>query len=128
MAVFPNEEDVLLHDLDVEKNEGWKTNKNLQNYLRDNHSNKGGKYISDHSDKIGVPMNLIIPLHELMEAHNLSIHELDIQFHKRTVADNIEIDLKQLACILCIADALEVSDTRVVVGGLDELKNKTDYD
>src|SRR6266496_3365047 len=44
MAVFPNEEDVLLHDLDVEKNEGWKTNKNLQNYLRDNHSNRGGKY------------------------------------------------------------------------------------
>ncbi len=60
-----------------------------------------------------------------MRAHNLSIHELEVQLGKRIAAGGQEIDLKQLACILCIADALEFGDTRVIDGVLDRIKEET---
>lgn len=123
MAVFPNEEKILIKELNIDT-ENWQQSAVLHNFLRLNHSNRGGVFISEHNDKLGLPQNLIFLLHKLMEAHNLSINELDIQLGKRFAAGSEEINLKQLACILCIADAIEFSETRVVDGVLDILKQK----
>lgn len=122
MAVFPNEEDELCNLLGIEKIDNWKTNKLLQDYLRKNHSKRGGEYINKNFESLAVPMNLIVHLDEMMRSHNLSIGQLESELKGRSAAQEKEIDVKQLAIILCIADALEFSETRVVEGVLDAVK------
>jgi hypothetical protein len=124
MAVFPNEKKELFTQLNLEFNEDWKSNPSLHNYLRKNHSERGGDYISKHVTDLTIPQNLVFMLHKLMEAHNLTINELDIELNKRFSAGSEEINLKQLACILCIADSIEFSETRVVDGVLDLIKTR----
>lgn len=124
MAVFPGEEKELFADLNLEFNEEWKNNPALHDYLRGKHSERGGIYISQHTVDLTIPQNLVYMLHKLMEAHNLSINELDIELNKRFSAGSEEINLKQLACILCIADSIEFSETRVVDGVLDVIQAK----
>lgn len=123
MTVFPNEEDSLCTQLGINKNGSWSTNPKLQSYLRSNHSNRGGSYINEHCNRLGVPKNLVAPLNDLMRSHNLSITQLEFEFKERTAAQEKEICIKQLAIILCIADALEFSDTRVVAGVLESLES-----
>lgn len=124
MAVFPEEQNYLRHLLHLENSEDWLTDKNLQKYLRDHHSQRGGSYIADNAEKLGIPRNLIDLLHKIMKAHNMLVDEMEKELGQRQAAGEREIDLKQLACILCIADALEFSDTRVLDGVIDELRRK----
>lgn len=124
MTIFPNEDTQLCAELKLDMNSDWKTNPQLQEYLRKHHSERGGQFISQYVGQCGVPQNLIYLLGKLMEAHNLSINELDNQLGKRVAAGLREIDLKQLACILCIADAIEFSQNRVLDGVLEQLKKK----
>ena len=124
MAVFPGEEDELLQKLGILCEEDWKYNSELQAYLRNHHSERGGKFINQHYKNLCFPKNLVMSLHLLMRAHNMSINELDGQLSVRFAGGDKEIDLKQLACILCVADSLEFSETRIVDGVIDMLKDK----
>jgi hypothetical protein len=130
MTVFPNERSKLLKELNITPKKGWKTNTILQKYLRKEHSIRGGVFINNHFNEIGLPKSLVSHLDKLMTAHNLSINELDSKLGKRFAAGAKELDLKQLSCILCIADSLEFSDTRVIDGVLnileEKIKNKSD--
>lgn len=123
MAVFPGEEADLIHRLHLSE-VGWKESTLLHQYLRDKHSERGGKYIASKNSEIGLPNNLLFQLHKLMESHNLSINELEAELGARRAAGSLEIDLKQLACILCISDSIEFSETRVVDGVLEVLDQK----
>ncbi|WDF76480.1 ATP-binding protein [Mucilaginibacter sp. KACC 22773] len=123
MTVFPNEKDILINQLEI-NDEHWKSNVTLQKHLRKYHSQRGGSYIDQNYEKLNIPKNLISPLDLLMTAHNLSINELEVKLGKRVAGGEKELDLKQLACILCIADSLEFSETRIVDGVLDTLKDK----
>lgn len=124
MAIFPNEEADLLGLLKINSESDWKTNPLLQRYLRENHSDRGGKFIGQNCDKLKFPKSLVDHLQLLMKAHNMSINELDADLSDRMAGGNTEIDLKQLACILCIADSLEYSETRIVEGVIDLLRDK----
>jgi Histidine kinase-, DNA gyrase B-, and HSP90-like ATPase len=124
MAIFPNEENELLEKLEIERIGNWKENKKLQAYLRDNHSNRGGIYISKNSEILGIPTNLIYQLDLLMQSHNFSLIKIETELNQGFAAEEKEIDLRQLACILCISDAIEFSDTRVMEGVLEKLKEK----
>ncbi len=124
MTVFPDEEDELLTHLGLSKEEGWEVNPKLQEHLRKNHSSRGGQYIKAKYEELGIPLNLVSLLHELMKSHNLSIHELEVKLGIRVAVAEKEIDLRQLACIVCISDAIEFSDTRVIEGVLDKLINE----
>jgi hypothetical protein len=120
MMVFPGEEHELIKDLKLPETD-WKTDKILQKYLRDNHSGRGINYISQYTAINGIPCHLLSYLSDIMRSHNLSPGELEVQLGKRVAAEEKEIDLKQLACILCIGDALEFSDTRVIDGVIERL-------
>lgn len=122
MAIFPGEESSLCAELGITKNDGWETNKKLQEYLRENHSKRGGKFINDQFDKLGFPKPLIRTLNDLMRSHNLSINGLETELNKPYAAGQKSINLRQLACILCTADAIEFSDNRVIEGVLEKLK------
>lgn len=122
MTVFPGEEASLLKELGLDSRPGWETNQILQSHLRREHSNRGGKYIADHAETLGIPINLISALDKMMRAHNLSISDLEDMFSQPYAAEERRIDIKQLSIILCIADALEFSDTRVIDGVLAKIE------
>lgn len=124
MAVFPNEEEELLNQLGIDFESDWKSNFLLQEYLRSHHSERGGMFINRNYEILSFPKNLVNHLHLLMDAHNMSINELDSELSRRMAGGDREIDLKQLACILCVADSLEFSETRVVDGVIDLLKDR----
>lgn len=124
MAVFPNEKEDLLNHLGIKFDSDWKSNPILQQHLREKHSERGGMYIDQNSEILKFPKNLVNHLHLLMKAHNMSVIELDAELSERMAGGETEIDLKQLACILCIADSLEFSETRIVSGVMDLLKDK----
>ncbi|HHJ4165864.1 TPA: hypothetical protein ACQJJV_005514, partial [Raoultella ornithinolytica] len=59
MAVFPGEEQSLKIKLGLCDTPTWKTNDNLQSYLRRNHSSRGGEYIEENAERFGIPRNLV---------------------------------------------------------------------
>ena len=122
MTVFPGEERELKERLRLRDREDWKTDQALQDHLRSLHSKRGGDYVRLHRDELGVPMNLVAPLDSLMKSHNLSVSELENELGAAFAASEQEIDLLQLALVVCIADAIEFSDTRVMDGVFDRLK------
>ena len=119
MTVFPGEEEELKKSLALSLTPDWETNPALQAYLRRDHSRRGGAYIAANADKLKVPTNLIAPLDWIMKSHNLSIQELETNLRDPFAAEERVIDVGQLAVVLCVADAIEFSDTRVVDGVLD---------
>lgn len=125
MTIFPNETDELLKKLGLTKQPDWETNPMLQSYLRQEHSRRGGDYINKNFEKFGVPKNLTSILDLMMKAHNLSVSELEKTISSEFAAQEIVIDIRQLAVIVCVADALEFSDTRVMDGVLDRIKIDT---
>lgn len=128
MAVFPGEEEDLRNRLNIYDDTDWQTSERLSKYLRDNHSIRGLTYIQRNAEILCIPQNLVSILGDMMRAHNLSIHRMEVELNKRVAAGEQEINLKQLSCILCIADALEFSDTRVIDGVIEDLKNQTNAD
>lgn len=123
MAILPNEEEDLLIQLNLSKSEGWKTNKKLQSFLRKTHSERGGVYIYQKNDLIGIPLPFIQQLNLLNKSHNFSLNALQVNLGKRLSSDSEELNLIQLASILCIADLLEYSDTRVIDGVIAQLED-----
>lgn len=123
MAVFPQEEERLLTQLAITNESGWKTNPTLQNHLRQNHSRRGGEYVEGNAEKLGVPRNLTAALDLLMRAHNYSIPQLESELQRPFAAGQKEGDLAQLAVIVCVADAIEFSDTRVIDGVIEKLSD-----
>lgn len=121
MTVFPGEEQELREKFGLMRRDDWATDEALQDHLRSQHSKRGGDYILRNRDKIGVPMNLVAQLDLLMKSHNLSVRELENEMDAPFAAVEQEIDLLQLALIVCIADAIEFSDTRVMDGVFDRL-------
>lgn len=121
MTVFPDEADELLPTLTLKRLPGWETDPTLQAYLRREHSRRGEKYILQNADKLGVPVSLISALDTMMKAHNYSIAELEA-LDAAFAAQERQLDIRQLAAIVCIGDALEFSDTRVMEGVLDRIK------
>lgn len=125
MTVFPGEERRLLDDLGFDKTSGLGTCPELQRYLRGNHSKRGGDYIHSNASALAIPQNLVTPLDSIMRSHNLSISELEQDLRTPFAAQERVMDVRQLAVVLCVADAIEFSDTRVVDGVLDLLKVDT---
>lgn len=121
MTVFPDEADGLLSALKIKKSPGWETAPALQAHLRREHSKRGGEYILQNADRLGIPLNLVNALDTMMKAHNFAIAELDA-LGAAYAAQERPLDVRQLAAIVCIGDALEFSDTRVMEGVLDRIK------
>lgn len=121
MTVFPGEVNHLLGVLKLKQSPGWETHPTLQAYLRREHSRRGGEYILKHAEMLEVPVNLVNALDTMMKAHNSTIAELDA-LNSGYAAQERPLDVRQLAAIICIGDALEFSDTRVMDGVLDRIK------
>jgi hypothetical protein len=122
MTVFPGEEEKLRAELGI-PDCAQKTDERLTRHLRAEHSTRGGRFVLRNAKQLGVPDNLIGALDWMMRSHNLSIPELDWQLREPFAAEERVLDVRQLAAILCLGDAIEFSDTRVVDGVLEEVKN-----
>jgi hypothetical protein len=124
MTVFPGEQHALAAKLKL-PDEKWETSQALTEYLRQEHSRRGGNYIYQHAETLGVPENLVAPLDFIMRSHNMSLPQLDVEGRTPFAAEGRELDIRQLAAILCTADALEFSATRVL-DGVIELTRQTE--
>lgn len=122
MTVFPGEEDALLANLRIDNSPGWETHPGLQAYLRTEHSRRGGAYIEENADALGLQRHLVSVLDKMMQAHNFNIADLERHLRVPYAAQAQELDALQLAVIVCIADALEFSDTRVIGGVIEKIK------
>lgn len=120
MTVFPDEVGKLLNELQLEPSPGWETHPTLQRHLRHEHSKRGGQYILENADRLGVPLNLVNALDTMMQAHNFSFVELDALTAVHAAKER-QLDVRQLAAIVCVGDALEFSDTRVMEGVLERI-------
>ena len=118
MTVFPGEELALKAILDLPEHK-WETCVPLTVHLRREHSKRGGIYIHQNALAMGIPENLVVPLDWIMKSHNLSVSELEANLRQPFAADSRVLDVRQLAVILCSADAIEFSDTRVLAGVVD---------
>lgn len=58
MTVFSDEADRLLGALKLTKSPGWETAPTLQAHLRREHSKRGGEYILQNAERLGIPLNL----------------------------------------------------------------------
>lgn len=121
MTVFAGESGGLLDALKLKQSPGWETAPALQAHLRREHSKRGGEYILKNADRLGVPVNLVNALDTMMKAHNFTIAELDA-LDAVFAAQERRLEVRQLAAIVCVGDALEFSDTRVMEGVLDRIK------
>lgn len=126
MTVFPGEKDKILHEQNVVEDSHWMTNKNLQTFLRKTHSTRGYDYLVNHEKEMHIPSHLLSYLNFLMAAHNESTESLRQKTSRKQAADHSIINLPQLAAILCVADAIEFSDTRVKDEVIERLLNKSD--
>ena len=122
MTVFPGEEAELLGKLGIDRTLGWETDPTLQGHLRDEHSRRGGAYIEAKAEELCVPRPLVGALDKMMKAHNLGVTELENELRAPYAAKAEELDVRQLALIVCVADALEFSDTRVIDGVIERVK------
>lgn len=122
MTIFPGEQDALLKTLDIEVDDNWKENPVLTKYLREKHSVRGYNFLLDNSEKLKIPNPFIGHLQYMMDAHNKNTEEIKKDIYGKYVGNAAELNLPQLACILCIADALEFSNTRVKDGVIEEIK------
>lgn len=120
MTIFPGETERLLGSMGLTQAPGWETDERLQRQLRQEHSKRGGEYIRENADALRVPTNLTGALDMMMRAHNMAIPELE-EAREPYAAQERELDVRQLAAIVCIGDALEYSDTRVMEGVLDRI-------
>lgn len=123
MTVFPREEAELAAALKLPAT-GWETSVELTDYLRREHSRRGGTYIHANHLGLAVPENLVAALDWIMRSHNLSVSELEAALRVPFAGDDRVLDVRQLAAILCTADAVEFSDTRVL-DGVVELARQT---
>ena len=105
MTVFPDEAPDLKSKLDLPVDE-WETSVALTDYLRREHSKRGGAYIHRNASVFGVPENLVAPLDWIMKSHNLSVSELEANLRIPFAADDRVLDVCQLAAIFCTADAI----------------------
>lgn len=124
MAVFPNEKEDLLGQLGIKSDSDWRSNSLLQSHLREKHSERGGVFINGNYEILKFPKSLVSHLNLLMKAHNMTINEIDSELSGRMAGGDSEIDIRQLACILCVADSLEFSETRILEGVIDLLNDR----
>jgi hypothetical protein len=104
-----------------------KENELLTNHLRRNHAERGMNFlrVTDASNFIPEYLRGLIGL--IMEGHNLSpeilIHKIpDTASIGRIISNPIS-----LSTVLCCADALEFSDTRVLDSAFEEAKRREDH-
>jgi hypothetical protein len=98
MAVFPGEESELAQMLSFSLDSGWETKPELQQYLRENHSKRGGNYVFAHAEDLKIPVNLVGQLDWMMKSHNLSIPELDKNLSNPPfAAEERVMDIRQLS-------------------------------
>jgi hypothetical protein len=90
-------------------------------YLRDRHAQRGSLYVAQNGWRLGISRTFLEPLGEMIPAHNLTVGEVRQRLRKPRWMIEQQIDLRQLTCLFCIADALQLGQTRVIDGVMERI-------
>ncbi len=127
MAIFEDgpEKNKLLDELglpyDIEPN-----NDNLCSFLRTYHAERGLQFLRNSNAGKQVPEYLRGLIGLIMKGHNLTPKALMAELPEEAPIGRKPSDPRALSIILCCADAIEFSDTRVVDVAYNEAKLRDD--
>ncbi|MFZ5644662.1 MAG: HD domain-containing protein [Bacillota bacterium] len=98
----------------------------LCNYLRDNHADRGLQFLRNSDVSKYVPEHLRGLIGGIMKGHNMTPKALMSELPKEAAIGRKSSDPRALSVILCCADAIEFSDTRVLDIAFNEAKSRED--
>lgn len=126
MVIYEGEKDkqILLKSIGVERINDPK----LLKYLRDHHAERGIDFLRQEELKEIIPEYLPGIIGQIMKGHNMHPSELIRTVTRVASLSGQTSNPISLSIILCCADALEFSDTRVIQSAFDEAKNRGDSD
>lgn len=129
MVLFENDEDkhALFSSIGLEINVSH-DNKELTSYLRQNHAERGMKFLRKEELKDIIPDYITGLVGQIMKGHNMSPHELFNKTPRVASLSGNTSNPVSLSIILCCADALEFSDTRVIKSAFNEAESRGDDD
>lgn len=105
-----------------------KTDPILTKYLRDNHAERGIEFLSNSKAGHYVPKYLIGLIGDIMKGHNMSPKDLISELPSSAAIGGKNSNPVSLSILLCCADALEFSDTRVIETAFVEAESRSDRD
>jgi hypothetical protein len=121
MTIFERvqERDEFLHQLNLPSNVE-NTNSKLTDHLRRNHAERGEKFLRFSDAGRLISQSLTDSIGKIMKSHNLAPDKLKDELSEiEAVGRHATVPLA-LAIILCCADVLEFSDTRVLDSAYEE--------
>ena len=127
MALYEDgsEKDRILDELclpyNIESN-----NEKLCSYLRNHHAERGLQFLRNSVASIYVPESLRGLIGGIMKGHNMTPKTLMSELPEEAAIGRRSSDPRALSIILCCADAIEFSDTRVIDIAYNEALNKDD--
>lgn len=102
------------------------TNEVLCSFLRATHAERGVEFLAKTDAGDFVPPSLRSIIGQIMMGHNLSPEDLITKIPELAAIGRRESNPRSLSIILCCADALEFSDTRVVDSAYYEAERRDD--
>ncbi|AYE53515.1 hypothetical protein OEA_28010 (plasmid) [Priestia megaterium NCT-2] len=115
----------LFNKIDIDINID-KENKLLTDYLRKHHAERGIVFLRNTDASEFIPEYLRGLIGLIMEGHNLSPTDLKLKIPDTAAIGRIESNPISLSMVLCCADAIEFSDTRVLNTAFEEAKLRED--
>lgn len=101
-------------------------NPELTRYLRKNHAERGIEFLRKEELKDIIPEYLRGLIGNIIKGHNMHPKELIREFPNAAALSRKVSNPISLAIVLCCADVLEFSDTRVIKSAFDAAKQRDD--
>lgn len=105
-----------------------KQEKKITDYLRKHHAERGMKFLRRAEFNIILPEYIRGIIGKIMKGHNLHPNEISMEIPKAAAIGRKTSNPISLSIILCCADALEFSDTRVISSAYESAKQRGDAD
>lgn len=101
-------------------------NEKLCSFLREHHAERGLQFLRNSAASKYVPEYLRGLIGGIMKGHNMTPKALMSELPEEAAIGRRSSDPRALSIILCCADAIEFSDTRVIDGAYNEAKSRDD--
>ncbi len=136
IAAYAHDVGMALYEDDPEKNKLLDelglpynvepNNDKLCSFLRDHHAERGLQFLRNSNASGNVPEYLRGLIGTIMKGHNMSPKALMSELPQEASIGRKPSDPRALSIILCCADAIEFSDTRVIDVAYNEAKFRND--
>jgi hypothetical protein len=136
VSAYAHDVGMVLYENEEKKNELFKEmgfpsdispdDERLTSFLRHNHAERGIEFLRDNEAGSFVPEYLKGLIWNIMKGHNMHPYELFKELPSTAAIGRTVSNPISLSIVLCCADALEFSDTRVIFSAYEDAKRRND--